>query len=105
MTTIGSVDSEITCLIKIQSDGRQTERQMEMDYLLFPTQTCRKQKSSQSPDGLDYTTSLAYIQEVKKQLRFSAENCTRTIHFVEDIDDLCKIKFPSTIAALCPGVP
>ena len=66
-----SSSSEITCLIKMETDTRQTDRHTDGNgRLLFSYsrgyETSRKYKNVNSSNGLDYYTSLAYAREVKE---------------------------------------
>ena len=64
LITIDLVISEIICLTKIVTDGRHTDGQTNRRRPIFSYSKghdlSRKYESSQSPDGLDYNTSLAY---------------------------------------------
>ena len=68
LTTIDSVGSEIICLIKIRSNGRQmTDRQTDGNGRPISSysrglERSRKYKSRQSADEFDYNTSLGYAQ-------------------------------------------
>ena len=66
VTTIGPVVSEITCLIKMDTDTRQTAGNGRPLFSYSRDHdTPRKYESRNSAGGLDYNTSLAYTREVK----------------------------------------
>ena len=66
VTTIGPLVSETTCPISHPTD-RQTYKQTNIRKR--ETTSSRKYESGKSAEGLDYYTSLAYAQEVKRDAR------------------------------------
>ena len=78
--------SEITCVIKFDTDDKQTDRQTDRQdrrtdegkrEITFSHsrdhETSRIHESGKSPYGLDYYTSLAYAREVKNQRKLTIE--------------------------------
>ena len=78
------------------SDRRQTDRQTETGDLVFRSLRVtkrRKNKSRESSNGLDYNSSLAYGQQVKKNpfqisnkysLTFNSVSATSNLAFITD---------------------